>query len=175
MAVKQLIERVELDSSASSITFSSIPQTFAHLQILILARSDGAATIDTIAVSFNGTGDTDESSIQLFADGSTAESGTNTIIKGGPVPTPSLTANTFSNTSFYVSNYTASQAKPTSMDAVIENNATLTSLELHAGLWDNTSAITSIAFSLSSSNFVTGTTISLYGITRGGDGTVTTA
>lgn len=44
---------VLLSASASSITFSNIPQTYTHLHIRVLARSTGTGP-DQLALTFNG-------------------------------------------------------------------------------------------------------------------------
>jgi hypothetical protein len=61
------------------------------------------------------------------------------------------------------------------VDTVSENNATAAFQRIIAGLNNSTAAITSINFFPSSGNFVAGSTISLYGITKGSDGIVTTS
>jgi hypothetical protein len=86
------------------------------------------------------------------------------------------TSNTFSNLSVYIPNYTGSTAKGVSIDSVTENNGTNAFQVIAAHLTNSTSAVTSIGFfSTTSSSFLTGTTISLYGITKGSDGIVTTS
>jgi hypothetical protein len=63
-----------------------------------------------------------------------------------------------------------------SVDAVNENNATSAQQEIRAWLWSETSAITSLTISAIGANqMVAGTTISLYKITKGSDGIVTTS
>ena len=171
MAVKQLIERVELDSSAASITFSSIPQDYAHLVVLISARG-----VTNVKIKFNGSA-TLPSRLNLFGNGSSVNS-----ISGSDgyaiVTNPtSYTADTFSNAEIYISNYTSSNNKSFSTNSVNENNATTATQMILAGLWSVTDAITSLELSdlSSSASFVAGSTASLYGITAGGDGTVTTS
>ena len=48
---KNLITRTELASDASSVTFSSIPQTYDHLEVSGYARSDRDATSDDLIMS----------------------------------------------------------------------------------------------------------------------------
>ena len=64
-----------------------------------------------------------------------------------------------------------------SVDAVGENNATQAFQIISAGLWANTAAITSIQLIPQSGGgtFVADSTVSLYGITKGSDGIVTTS
>ena len=176
MAVKQLIERVELTSSASSITFSSIPQTFAQLFLVSSARTTRSAVNDQIKGSFNGN-TSGQSNLELVGNGSAPASYSSSFLYVGHATGASATSNTFGNSSCYISNYTSSNSKSASVDAVTENNATSVVLTL-VGTLDTTttSAVTSLVLtSQNSADFVSGSSFSLYGITRGGDGTVTTA
>ena len=176
MAVKELIEAIELSSSASSITFSSIPQDYTHLQILISARTDRSSNTDVILIEPNGL-TTNGSNITLLGNGTDDFSFSASDLQSARVVGNTATANTFSNSSIYISNYTASQAKSIYGNSVAENNASAADQYFYATLWNNTAAITSLNLicSITSSDFLTGSTFSLYGITRGGDGTVTTA
>lgn len=58
---------------SSSITFSSIPSTYKHLQLRYIVRSDRAVSLDSIDARFNGVGTTVSTSYHgLYGDGSTA-------------------------------------------------------------------------------------------------------
>lgn len=52
----QRIAKQQLSASAASVTFSSIPQVFTNLRLLISARSDGTTTTgyDAASLQFNG-------------------------------------------------------------------------------------------------------------------------
>ena len=169
------IETIELGSSQSSITFSSIPQDYDDLVVLIHARTDRAGEeSEVINLEFNGTY-TNLSSLELFGTGSGVGSNARTS-RAGFATGAGATANTFSSSQTYISNYTAATAKSFSADTVTENNATTAFQAIIANLWNDTSAVTSIRlFGFSGGSFVSGTTASLYGITAGGDGTVSTA
>ena len=83
----------------------------------------------------------------------------------GEVGASGTTASTFSNHQTYIPNYASSNNKSASIDDVVENNATTGIAQLVAGLWANSAGITSITISnAASSNFVAGSTFSLYGI-----------
>ena len=77
-----------------------------------------------------------------------------------------FTASTFDSIDLYIPNYTSSNNKSFSVDSVAENNsATVNQLDLIAGLWSQTAAITSITFtSYNAANFVANSTFSLYGL-----------
>ena len=57
---------------SSSISFSSIPSTYKHLQVRMIAKTDRALNRDTIGLTFNGTsGGTAYSRHGFYGDGST--------------------------------------------------------------------------------------------------------
>jgi hypothetical protein len=176
----KLIETKTLGTAAASIEFTSIPQTFTDLVIMFSARASRTDDVQegmTIRFNGNATGYFERS---LFGTGSAALTFSN--VSGTQFAfslysaSASTTANTFSNGQFYVPNYTSANNKSVSIENVTENNATASSLNIHAGLWSNTAAVTSISFAATSGGgFLTGTTASLYGILKGSDGIVTTS
>ena len=151
---------------ASTIDFSSIPQTYTDLVLKISARIDNANVWSDIYVRFNGS-TTNYSDRVLYGSGSGAASiyETNTGIDFR-TSTTNNTASTFGNIEIYIPNYTSSNKKSASGDGVSENNATSAIAQLVAGLWDNTSAITSISIFGSGGNFVQYSTATLYGISN---------
>jgi len=170
------IETIELTSSQSSITFSSIPQDYDDLIVLVSGRSDRSATSDGLKMELNSSS-SNFSRVRLVGNGSSAStSSSSDNFVGQCLAASTSTSNTFGSTQIYISNYTLSQSKSISVEAVSENNSTTAFQELLALLWSNNSAITSISFvTTNSANFVTGSIISLFGVTAGGSGTVTTS
>jgi len=163
-----LLERIELNASAASVTFSNIPQSgYTDLKIVISARSTGSAGPADygIDLSINGV-TTNRTWRRLEAwntTGATSDSGTNATfgIFGGA----SATANTFSNQEIYFPNYTSSNNKSFSAEFASESNsATAYDIGMFAGLWSSTAAITSIQLSAQSSSFTQYSTFSLYGL-----------
>ena len=150
---------------ASDITFSSIPGTYTDLAILISARTNRGDTNDVIRLQFNGS--TSSYSYRLlYSDGSTVatETGTPTYIDYAGYITGNLaTASVFGNVAIYIPSYTSSSNKSVSADGAGETNATGVYRGLDAGLWSNSSAITSVKiFAIGS--FSQYTTATLYGI-----------
>jgi len=171
----KLIETKTLGTAAASIEFTSIPQTFTDLVLVVSGRSTGSLASGGSLLAFRPNGSSSNLSRRsLTGDGSAASSASDTTIYGRIVPSDH-TASTFGNSSFYIPNYTGSTNKSVSVDAVSENNATAARIELTAGLWSQTTAITSITILSESGNLDTGTTASLYGILKGSDGIVTTS
>jgi hypothetical protein len=158
---------------AASIDFTSIPSTYTDLAVYISVRSARSANQDSIAFKINGS-TSSYSYRQLYggAGGGSivtgSASGAPAYLFGGIVPATNNTASTFSSQWLYFPNYTASVNKSVSIDSVSENNAsTYFQLDLVAGLWSNTSAITSLSFySENAANFAQYSTAYLYGVSN---------
>jgi hypothetical protein len=175
MTAMTLIESKTLGADAASIEFTSIPQDFTDLYVLLSLRMARATTGGGVDMKINTltTGFTKRILIGSGSAGSSDASPVNTLFFANGA---NQTANTFGNVSMYFPNYAGSTNKSFSIDAVDENNATESYQEISANLWSNTAAITSLSWSdAGASNWVTGTTVSLYGILKGSDGIVTTS
>ena len=149
---------------ASSITFSSIPATYTDLVIILSARA--TSTTANITLNLNGSA-TSFTGRYLTGNGSGASSTTSTTLIG----TSSIstdTANTFGSLRLHLPNYTASAYKGFYVDNVSENNGGTAYTQTFAGLWSDTSAITSVTLNLA--NFAQYTVASLYGLTKGSGG-----
>ena len=166
-----LIQTVTLTSTEATIEFTSIPQTYTDLRFLTATRNDDATNLVTgLLVSLNGS--TSGLAVRrMTADGVSASS--NTDLRPGLTNGGQATANTFSNGSIYFPNYASSSSKSFYSETVTENNGTNAYQSIVAGSWTETSAISSISFSPFIGSFVAGSTISLYGITKGSDGITT--
>ena len=151
---------------AANVTFSSIPATYTDLVLKASARSTVAE--DTFGIRFNSDSGSNYPYRGLEGNGSTPRSfsGTNTLVGLGRMSQSSFTASTFGNNEFYIPNYTSSNYKSVSIDAVNENNATTAIAELAAGLWNSTAAISNIQVIPSSGNFAQYSTFTLYGISN---------
>jgi hypothetical protein len=165
----QVIQFQELGSAQSSITFSSIPQTFTDLFLVLSARTNRSSQSDWVRLKLNTT-------IPTTTDRTLRGNGTSVVSESGFYETyiqgNQLTANTFSSSQLYVPNYTSSNNKSWSWDSVTENNGTEALQQITAGLWSFTSAITSLELYLpNATNFLQYTSATLYGITKGSDGT----
>jgi hypothetical protein len=168
----KLIETKTLGADAASIEFTSIPQTFTDLVLKVSGRLDANNT--AIKIQFNNL-TTNLSTRYLFGSGSAAQSFSDASNIFLYANSSTFTSSTFANSEVYIPNYSGATNKSVSVDAVTENNATAADMAIFAGLWADTSAITSIKLLPNSGDFVTGSTVSLYGITKGSDGIVTTS
>jgi len=168
----QVIQHQELASSQASITFSSIPQTYTDLVLLVSARNTFANYYSDTLVTLNNQTST-STRILYGLSGSpgsyTATNGTNLFTPGSTV-----TANTFGNAQLYFPNYTLTGIKSLSFDSVMENNSTDNIIAIGAGSVSNgTNPINTITISLASGNLAQYSSATLYGITKGSDGIVT--
>jgi hypothetical protein len=147
---------------ASSIDFTSIPQTYTDLVIKTSLRDTSSGVVQVINISFNGN-TANFSNKNLQGNGSAASSFTQTrrVLLSSSA---SSTTSTFSNGDIYIPNYAGATNKSFSADSVSENNATSSFQALDASLWSNTAAITSITLTPDSGSFAQYSTATLYGI-----------
>jgi hypothetical protein len=171
----ELIESKTLATAAASIEFTSIPSTFTDLVFVTSLRSSSAgAESENLDIRFNSSS-SNFSFRMLRGSGSAATSASEDIPFFAYIPRAGTTANTFGNAQLYIPNYSGSTNKSYSVDFVTEHNATAAWAAIVAGLWSNTAAINSVSFVPATGNLVAGSIISLYGITKGSDGIVTTS
>lgn len=150
----------------SSVEFTSIPQTYTDLKIVLSARSSAE---NEYYITFNSN-TANYASRYIYGNGTSAFSGANPFGTSfafvGSVNKSTTTANVFNNAEIYIPNYASANFKSFSADTAQENNATEAYNWLTAGLWSNTSAITSVQIDLQNapSNFTQYSTFTLYGI-----------
>jgi len=167
-----LISTTTLATATASITFSSIPQTATDLYLVVSHRNAGGANQDNLLLRINGSSANTYVSLQLYGNGSSTFSGSQTATADNYTysNSASSTSNTFASTQYYIPNYALTGTKNWSVDTVFENNATTGYQQIIATLYNTSVAgITSITLS-SGYNLVTGTTASLYTITKGSGG-----
>ena len=162
----EAIATVTLNSSATNIEFTSIPATFTDICIVYSLRSDRASQVNSSGrISFNGNA-SNYSFKEIVGTGSAV--GNNSGADGALiyVPASTATSSTFGNAAVYIPNYAGSNNKSYSVDFVAETNATtIDGQGLSAGLWSDSSAITSVKVTeANSANFVQHSTATLYGI-----------
>jgi hypothetical protein len=156
-------------SGVTSVTLSSIPQTYTDLIIRLTGRTDTAAWVDGFENRINSSATTYTATVLgTFNNGSavnvySSRTSTNTF-PGGDLTAASNTSNTFNSTEFYIPNYTSAQKKLVSITTVAEANASFQgSIQTIAVLWSQTDALTSFRI-IANGNFVSGTSIYIYGI-----------
>lgn len=167
-ATHKLIETKTIGAGgASSLEFSSIPQTYTDLILYMSVR--GTSTLDTSSVainlSINGV-TTSREHRRLYGVGSSAGADSPSAARlGAAITTSTATTSVFGCTTVYFANYAGSTYKAFSVDNAAENNSTsLNELDLTTGLWSSTAAITTLTFTCTDGNFAQYSSFSLYGI-----------
>ena len=169
-----LIQRVTATGGETSLSFSSIPQTYKHLQIRGIAKDSYTS----------GTGEATDTTLTFNND--TAQNYRNHQLRGnGTSATASAPANaTYSMAALITEIYgTATNmfgvsivdihdyASTTKYKTVrgfsggdLNSGTTTSNVRLGSGLWMSTSAITSIQIQAAVSGFAAGSTFALYGM-----------
>ena len=150
-------------ATGSSITFTSIPSTFKHLQVRALGVFSG--TVGAGFMYFNGDNASGNYSLHtLHGDGSTAgasaaanqNEGKFTAIGGTTSTAPTAMV-------MDILDYTNTNKFKTTRHIFAWDNNSSGYIEFDSNLWRSTSAITSITFR-PANNFATNTQFALYGI-----------
>lgn len=153
------ISSTTLNSAQSTITFSSIPQTYTDLVLVSFAQHTGDASTGDANLRFNS----DSSAVYSvngfygYGSGATGYTQTNkTFMKWTYAPTnykPLVIAN--------IMNYSNSTTFKTVM---FKDEYTPNVTETRTGMWRNTNAISTITIEIPGTTFTSGSTFSLYGI-----------
>ena len=157
---------------AASITFSSIPSTYRHLQIRGIMRvASGTAGTDDMLIQFNGITTSTYSKHALYGTGSTAgANGTGTVTSAfaarAAIPRSGITASVFGTFVIDILDYAdANKYKTVRSLAGSDSNDTNGVVSLASGSWQSTSAVNSITlFDENSYNFVQYSQFALYGV-----------
>jgi hypothetical protein len=145
-----------------SITFSSIPSTYTDLRLIFTCT--GLTAGNDIALQYNGDTGTNYSFTRLSGSGSAASSGQATSFGNwrisfiGVYTDPSIPV----TMQVDIFSYAGSTFKTGLSFASGDKNGS-GYVSTNVGLWSNTAAITSMTVS-SATNFLIGTTATLYGI-----------
>jgi len=146
-------------STTQSYTFSSIPQTYTDLVLSFNGKSDA----NIWNIRFNGDTASNYANSWIGANGANPYKSydypTNQIY-----PNPHAYVNMVGSGIMNIMSYTGSGQKTVLSKLSISNTSGSGGVELHNGIWFNTAAINSIT--VTQTNMLAGTTISLYGILR---------
>lgn len=153
---------------ASSITFSSIPSTYTHLQLRAFVRTTRTGGPDILGVRYNSDSGNNYADHLLYGDGSSAQVDKDTTYPQQNVHRISSDADTtgiFSGFVIDILDYTNTNKYTTlrSLGGYDANGSGR--IVSNSGLWMNTNAVSSIyLFSVYSENFKQYSRFSLYGI-----------
>ena len=152
--------------SSGTITFSSIPSTYQHLQLRIIGRGSTGAT--GIYYQFNGDTAANYAQHYLYGDGASVSAGaftsTATPILSYLAPS-TASANVYSANVVDILDYANTNKNKTIRALCAYDNNGSGFVQFTSGLWQSTSAINSITLVNSpSGNYSTLTQFALYGI-----------
>lgn len=158
--------------SATTVTFSNIPQTFTHLQVRATIRTAYASAYDTIYVYNynNNTGSTGSAFHFLAGDGATAQTSAGTGSFSTPIgycPGNSATAGVYGSAILDILDYTNTNKNKTTRTLFGYDNNGSGWTGLTSGLpltLPGTNAVTTLSFAFNG-NITTASRIDLYGIT----------
>jgi hypothetical protein len=155
---------------ASNITFTSIPSTYTDLHVVISGRGSSTSAGNTqnfFNIRPNGS-TSNYTYRRLYNDGGTPATDTGSY---SYLPSYLATANAHGSTSIYIPNYSSTTtAKSMSIDTLFETNGSSIIMGFQSLLWNDTTAITSLALTNvinsngSASGFQEYSTAYLYGI-----------
>jgi hypothetical protein len=155
---------------SSSVTFSSIPSTYKHLQIRYIGRTTVASTgSDDIAITLNGSS-ASYAWHRLIGDGATAAAGaassTTQIFLSGAVPRGNATASIYGAGVIDILDYTDTNKNKTTRALFGNDQNGSGQVLLSSGLWYATpAAVTSVTLTPESSHtFAQYSQFALYGV-----------
>ena len=152
------LANITLGSSASSVTFSSIPATFRDLVLVINANG----TVQTeLFLRFNSDTGSNYNTVRMQGSGSATASATTTNATGMRLNGNGDIMTNFSfNAVIQIEDYSATDKHKSVLSRTNSSNG----VDACAGRWASTSAITTVLAYPASGSFATGTTAALYGI-----------
>jgi hypothetical protein len=157
--------------SSTYVVFSSIPQTYKHLQLRINARNGRNVSVDSMLFYFNGVTSGGQYTYRsLYADGSSADyyAGTSAstgtflgIMTGSTAP-----ANVYGSTIVDILDYSSTVKNKTAKAISAEERNGAGDIYFSTGSWMNTAGISSISIGSNNAgaNWTTNSQFALYGI-----------
>ena len=152
---------------SSSISFTSIPSTYQHLQVRVIARGTAAYTYSNLFFQFNTDTGSNYAYHYLYGTGSAAGGAggtTQTSILGTRITDGSATANVFGTSVFDVFDYSNTNKYKTLRHLGGVDNNGGGEIDLISGLWMNTAAVSSIQIVSGNGNLAQYSSFALYGL-----------
>jgi len=163
-----VISSVTTSGSQSSVTFSSIPQTYTDLVVVVTGRTTSANGVVNVITQFNGDSGSNYDSQYLQANSTNvagAQTVSGTFINAGVITAATAPANASGSSHFFVRNYTSTTFfKTVITDGAADGGSGAFYRGIMGGLWKSTAAITSMTVAPSTGNFTDGSVVTLYGI-----------
>ena len=162
----ELISTTVLSTATASVSFSSIPSTYKHLQIRVAARADNSAEYGALYLRCNGVSTASYSYHELYGTGSGVTSTGNSASTDYPIgwnAGANAPTGTFSSSVVDILDYASTTKNKTMRTLNGMRSSSWYRVYLTSGLFINTSALSSISIT-GNGNFVTGSRFSLYGV-----------
>jgi len=161
------IATTTLSSSQATVSFTSIPATFKHLQLRVLGQAADSGGAFNIKARFNSDTGNNYALHRLIGDGSSPTSAgvaSTGYARLGVLNSSDFT-NVFSGNVIDILDYTDTNKYTTtrSLGGYDKNGAT-GFVMYHSSLWMNTAAITSIELTTDTGNLAQYSSFALYGI-----------
>jgi hypothetical protein len=159
-----------LGSATSTIDFTSIPQTYKHLQIRFMARDSRTGTpLEGYLIRFNSDTAATYQDHMVFGDGSSAATSSNlgagaTAMAPYAIASAGATASVFGVSIVDVLDYTNTNKYKTIRGLSGTDNNGAGAVGFTSGAWRNTAAVTAISIVANVGSFQTYTHAALYGI-----------
>ena len=173
MAVIEAIATTYLEADAASVTFSSIPQTYEHLQLRVSSHDSYDASYDILYARFNSDSGTNYGYHKMEGYATSTNAGGNTgqtyVWLGAAEGSYGATlTTTYGGLIVDILDYANTNKNTTtqSISGVVDPRPTNVVM-FSSGLWDDTSAVTQIdlyGILSAGGGFVRGTTFTLYGL-----------
>jgi hypothetical protein len=156
-------------ATQADIEFTSIPQTYRHLQIRYIGRDNSATTDKNVELQFNSDTGSNYSQHGMYSNNTSTPGGfgnlNQTNILAGRVTGASSTANIFGCCVVDILDYTNTNKYKTTRTLTSNDQNGSGYVFFESGNWRSTSAITSIKLKPADGNsWVTNSTFALYGI-----------
>jgi hypothetical protein len=153
---------------AADVTFSSIPSTYQHLQIRVIGRTSAASGSSSFYMQVNSDAGSNYSQHRIYGSGSSVTASADvsqTSIQLDRLATNGSTSGVFGAAVIDILDYANTNKYKTvrSLGGIDNNGSGF--IMFNSGLWMNTSAISTLSFTLDSPNtFTQYTQFALYGI-----------
>ena len=160
----ELISTQLISTATATVTFSSIPSTYKHLQLRITHRQNSGTSINYLNMRFNGDTTANQATHWLTGDQVSVLSSNRLSSNYVAVGKSPYTANQYGTAIVDILDYTNTTKNKTVRSLSGSNDsANNPDVTLFSGLWPSTAAITSILFNPGNS-FAAGSRLSLYGL-----------
>ena len=161
------IATTTLSSSTSSVTFSSIPATYAHLQLRAIVKNSGN-TSEAILFRFNSDTANNYSFHRFFGDGSSAsvygEANLSYAGQASSANTQTPQNNMYSGLIYDVLDYSNTNKYKTARGISGKDFNGSGNIFIFSGSWRNTAAVTSLTIVPDADSFAQYSSFALYGI-----------